>query len=114
MSSRRQYNQGEAKNFMINTNNRVIDWLDDIESTNANPPVFGEGRLSGSNNTVFVRSSTFTDATERMRNVVKEKSTQADQLGTAFQTRNSRFNAMIEAMTNFTKTYFGAVKNFVS
>lgn len=118
------YSAQQAKEFIIDTNNEFVAWLGitknaktfekEIAFQKGKFAVFDTGRMTNDVVGVRVSSTTFTNATERMRNLVKEKSTQAEQLGTDFQSRNSRFNAVIEAMTNYTKTYFGAVKNFVS
>lgn len=108
--------QEARRKFMINTNNDFVKWLGITKFAKQvdGNAVFGDGRFGSGEDKARVSSTSFTNATERMRNLVKEKSTQAEQLGTDFQTRNSRYNAVIEAMTNYTKSYFGAVKNFVS
>ena len=106
----------KARDFMIKTNNDFVGWLGITKNAEkvSNFAAFGTGKFDPNEWRARVSSTSFTNATEKMRNLVKEKSTQAEQLGTDFQTRNSRYNAVIEAMTNYTKTYFGAVKNFVS
>lgn len=75
---------------------------------------FGTHTMTESvSNYVLTYAIDFSDASERVRNLVKEKSTQAEQLSTDFQTRNSRFNAMMEAMSNYAQTYFDALQSLI-
>ncbi len=61
-----------------------------------------------------VTLSAIDNASEQVRNLIKKNSTQAEQLSVDFNTTNSRFNGLTEAMSNYIKSYYEAIKGFVS
>ncbi|RJG42767.1 hypothetical protein [Motilimonas pumila] len=107
----------DRKSFLHDTNNSYVEWMGLSVSTSNDPGTdyrFGTHKLEIHGRNMEIYANDFSNAQEEIRNLVKEKSTQAEQLSTDFQTRNSRYNSLVEAMSSYASTYFDALKGLNS
>lgn len=56
--------------------------------------------------------STFKNAAETIRNIIRERSTQTEQLNVDFSTINSKYNSVTEAMSSFIKSHYTMLLGF--
>jgi len=98
-------------------NNDYLKWMEISASDSSDKDAtyrWSAVKMTSDAQHIKMQTNDFTNAMEQIRNLVKEKSTQAEQLSTEFQTRNSSFNSLIEAMSSYTKVYNEASKTLLT
>lgn len=108
--------ESDRKNFIANVNNDYMDWMGISGSWSSDPNAsyrFATNKLEVHGRHMTIYKNDFSNAMEQVRNLVKEKSTQAEQLSTDFQSRNSRYNTLVEAMSSYASTFYDALKGLI-
>ncbi len=108
--------ESDRKNFIANVNNDYMDWMGISGSWSNDPNAsyrFATNKLEVHGRHMTIYKNDFSNAMEQVRNLVKEKSTQAEQLSTDFQSRNSRYNTLVEAMSSYASTFYDALKGLI-